>query len=290
MLGVLLMSTEDKASRNIRDNLLELGSFEEIGTFNGHPVHLGNDLLLFEKEGLHLFFNNIDKEIRSWIDEELHHSYIPKVEGLHPIDLMVFLSKHSSEMEVKSLTVHPIGNYLKAEHGGEPGFLPPSAPIEMTAALKALYREKKALGIKDQTTYEVTHHGPVISSPCFFIEIGSTPSRWDLPIQGEAIARSLISGDLLKPKRDLPVAIGVGGGHYAPRFTDRAMRNKFAFGHMIPDYILSGEKDLLDLVQKAKDSTPGAEYVFVHRSNKNEKLIEGIDEAAEKLGLKVAGI
>ncbi len=290
MLNVLLMSTEDEASRNIRDRLIELGSFEEVGTFHGHPVHLGHDLLLFEKEGLHLYFDNVDMEIRSWVDEELTHSIIFQKESLHPVDLLVFLSKHSSEMEVKSLTVHPIGNYLTAEHGGESGYLPPSAPFEMTAALKALYREKKALGIKDQTAYEVTHHGPLISSPCFFIEIGSAPSRWGLPILGEAIARSLISGDLLKPRTDIPVAIGVGGGHYAPRFTDRARRNKFAFGHMIPDHILSGEKTLKDLMQLAKDSTPGAEYVFVHRSNRNEELIEGIEGAAGDLGLKVAGI
>jgi D-aminoacyl-tRNA deacylase len=267
-----------------------MGNFLEIGTFHDRPVRFGHGLLLYEKEGMHLYLDNIDLEIRRNIDNDLSGVIDIRAAGSAPLDLLVFLSKHSSEKRVRSLTVHPPGNYLSADHGGRPGYLPPSAPYEMTSALKALYREKRALGIGDQTTYEVTHHGPILSSPCFFIEIGSDPTRWGIPLLGEAIARALISGDVLYPDRGLPVAIGLGGGHYAPRFTDRAMRKKYAFGHMIPDYVLTGERDIAELMELAKESTEGAEYVFVHRSKRNESILKDIEDASEQVGLIAVGL
>jgi D-aminoacyl-tRNA deacylase len=284
------MCTEDEASVNIRDRLVELADFEIIGSFDNRPVRMFKDFLLFEKEGLHLYLDGVDREIRNSFDHDISEVMDMDPEGETPLDLLVFLSKHSSEREIKSLTVHPPGNYTSADHGGRPGYLPPSSPREMTSALKSLYKEKKKLGLKDQTTFEVTHHGPVVSSPCFFIEIGSDPKRWGIPLLGEAIARGLLSESFLENNKELPVAIGLGGGHYAPRFTDRAMRNKFAFGHMIPDYIISDQDDLLGPMRLARDSTKGAEYVFVHRSKRNTEMLEGVEEAAQELGLKIAGI
>jgi D-aminoacyl-tRNA deacylase len=282
------MCTEDQASINIRNRLLEIGDFEVVGDFEGLPVRYGHGMFLFEKEGLHLYLDGIDREIANCIEEEFVDVGDANRLGRTPLDLLVFLSKHSSEKKVASLTVHPPGNYLNADHGGRNGFLPPSAPVEMTSALKQLYKEKKALGIKDQTTFEVTHHGPAITSPSFFIEIGSDPSRWGLENLGEAIARTLLSGSLTEKGVGLPISIGIGGGHYAPRFTDRAMRNKFYFGHMIPDYILTGERAIEELIEMAKGATEGAEYAFIHRSNRNEKLLQDVESAIEESGLRLA--
>ena len=287
MLKVLLMCTEDVASVNIRDRLLEVGNFEPVGKLDDRPIHLGHDLLLVEIEGLHLYLDGVDQRIRDTLDEgilpTIHMGPVTEA----PLDLLVFLSKHSSEKNIESLTVHPPGNYLSADHGGKPGLLPPSAPHLMTSALRSLYKEKRKLGISDQTTFEVTHHGPAIDSPSFFIEIGSGPERWGTPELGESIARSLLSDEFLSPMCDIPVAIGVGGGHYAPRFTDRAMRKKFSFGHMIPDYILSTGNDLCHLVKMAKGSTPDAEVIFPHRSERNSKLLDGLEEIALQNDLKL---
>jgi D-aminoacyl-tRNA deacylase len=250
-------------------------------------VYFGNRLLLLEREGLHLYLDGIDREIRSFLDEGVLSTLDVEPEGDHPLDLLVFLSKHRSEREIDSLTVHPPGNYLSADHGGIEGFLPPSAPHEMTSALKSLYKEKKDMGIRDQTTYEVTHHGPLVESPCFFIEIGSGPDRWDIPILGKAIGEALLSDTFLEPRRDLPVAIGIGGGHYAPRFTDRAMRNKYSFGHMIADYILNETDDIGKPLELASRSTPDASVVMAHRSKSNVKLLKGLEKAASELGLEV---
>ncbi|MBN1390638.1 MAG: hypothetical protein JXA22_08355 [Candidatus Thermoplasmatota archaeon] len=284
-MKVLLVSSEDTASLNIRDRLLEEVDWEHVGNFRGMEVLSYRDLLLYQKEGIHLHFENVDREIASHMIE-----YLPdmiKETSSDPLDLLVFLSKHRSGTGTRSLTVHPPGNYLHADFGGQPGRLPPSAPYEMTAALKTLYREKKALGLTDQTTYEVTHHGPILSSPCFFIEIGSDESRWNIPEPGTAIARALLSHDFHVPDRDLPVAIGVGGGHYAPRFTDRAMRNKYAFGHMVPDHILEKAESVPELVRLALTYTPGADNIMFHRNSRNGRSIAIAERYAEEVGLHV---
>ncbi|MFO8051946.1 MAG: D-aminoacyl-tRNA deacylase [Thermoplasmatota archaeon] len=284
MMRVLLTSLEDTASRNIRDRLLELTSWDEVGTFQGNPVRMSGDLLLYEKPGLHLYFEDVDREISDHISSELGMD--PSSDPKRPLDLLIFLSKHRSKKDIRSLTVHPPGNYLSADYGGEPGHLPPSAPREMTSALRSLYRSKKELDLKDRTTFEVTHHGPRISSPSFFIEIGSSEERWHLPELGKAIAISLLTRD--EVSEPLPVSIGVGGGHYAPRFTDRAMRQKFDFGHMVPDYILSSAENIPECIRMAKDSTPGSEYIFLHRSKRNKDLLREVEATSDHLGLKIA--
>ncbi|MGA1821239.1 MAG: D-aminoacyl-tRNA deacylase [Thermoplasmatota archaeon] len=287
-MTVFLVSSEDAASVNIRDRLLEEGRWESIGAFEGSEIYLLEDIVMVQKKGMHLYFEDVDEEISNFIRRE-HPDIIGRISsGEYPLDLLVFLSKHRSEMDIRSLTVHPPGNFNSADYGGEPGYLPPSAPLAMTAALKSLYAEKRRIGLKDRTTYEVTHHGPRLSSPSFFIEIGSNESRWGIGELARPIAGALLSKDFRTPRDDLPIAVGIGGGHYAPRFTDRAMRNKFAFGHMVPDYIMEGSNDLSVPIGLAVENTPGAECFFIHRSGRNEELMDRVIEACDDIGLKIA--
>ena len=285
-MKILLTSLEDIASMNIRDRLLEEAEWEVVGEFQGGLVRIHGDLLLMEREGTHLYMESVDEEIASYIREDLGEEFRSK--GTSPLDLLIFLSKHRSEKDIHSLTVHPPGTLISADYGGVAGKLPPSAPFEMTQALKSLYGEKKRMGLKDRTTFEVTHHGPLIISPCFFIEIGSDETRWGIEDLARPIARALLSAELGNPRRDLPIAIGVGGGHYGPRFTDRAMRNKFAFGHMVPDYILRSSDDIRVPIELAKEATPGVQKLFYHRSSANEDLEERIAEIADDLGLDMS--
>jgi D-aminoacyl-tRNA deacylase len=277
-MKVLLVSTEDPASLNIRDRLKEEADWEGIGSFQGAPVLRHGDLVLLEKVGTHLYFEGVDSEIKEALSD---------IQGLEAEpEVLIFLSRHRSEMDIHSLTVHPPGNFLRADYGGIPGKLPPSSPVFMSSALRALYREKKKLGLGDQTTYEVTHHGPYIEIPSFFIEIGSNESRWDVQDLGRAISRTLLSDDLRDPDLGLKVAIGIGGGHYAPRFTDRAMRKKFDFGHMIPDYILEKADDLRSVIELAVGSTRGVEAAFLHRTTRNTALIDEASGILQKMGIE----
>jgi D-aminoacyl-tRNA deacylase len=100
--------------------------------------------------------------------------------------------------------------------------------------------------------------------------VGSNEEEWKKSKPASIIAKSVV--DLLSnfhyeadlPK-DIPVIVGIGGGHYAPRFTDVILEGNVAFGHMIPTYqIRAGNID--DAVfQQAIDKTPNVKGVYFHR-------------------------
>jgi D-aminoacyl-tRNA deacylase len=162
---------------------------------------------------------------------------------------------------MRTLTVHPIGNYGKAEMGGRDRTLVPSAPREMTLALKELV--KRAAGLKYQVSLEATHHGPYLRTPTFYIEIGSDEEAWKEPEPGRVIAEAIFEVLTAGISAD-PIAVGIGGGHYVPRITDVAREKKIAFGHMLPSYALE-EGWSPETLKLLLDATPGAKLVYFHR-------------------------
>jgi D-aminoacyl-tRNA deacylase len=283
MNRILLACTEDPASLNIRDRLLEMAGWEVVSSFDGSPVHRHGDTLIFTKRGLHLDFDLVDREISSHMRSEMAWN-VPASD--HPLDLLVFLSKHRSEMKVDSLTVHSPGNLGEALFGGRPGTLPPSAPRYISQALRELYKAKKDAGSTDRASFETTHHGPFLSSPSFFIEIGSEERRWGDHALAEVIARSLLAWDMSSFDDERPICIGYGGGHYAPRFTDLAIQGKVDMGHMVPDYAVTSSRDPFGALSLAAGATPGAEGVVFHRTKSNEASLESVVTAAREIGLR----
>jgi D-aminoacyl-tRNA deacylase len=141
-------------------------------------------------------------------------------------DLIIFLSRHSSVNPVPVLTVHVTGNLSTADFGGVPGSLPPASPAWMHAVLRNL-ASRAPPGYR--VAYEVTHHGPSeLSTPSFFVEVGSTEKEWSDTTAGYAVAESVLHAD---PGEVIPL-IGFGGTHYATRETEIALSSRGAFGHI----------------------------------------------------------
>jgi len=230
MTVLMISSTEDPASINIKNSLLEQTAWEEHGTFYNTPVFRHTtmkNLVIVTVPDKKIRHENIDNEVK----EQLH---------LDP-RIAIFLSRHRSKMEQPTLTVHPIGNYGDAEFGGQPKTLVPAAPRMMTHLLRLIKKNLQPTDLKYQVCYEVTHHGPFLKIPTLFVEVGSTEVQWQQKEPASIIATSLL--ELLTTynyeeefPKDIPVILGIGGGHYAPRFTDVAFQKKIAFGHMIPSY------------------------------------------------------
>ena len=58
------------------------------------------------------------------------------------------------------------------------------------------------------------------------------------------------------------VLVGIGGGHYAPRFTDVALGRRASIGHMIPSYQMDTfGREMLDRAM----ASSGADGVYVHK-------------------------
>ncbi len=258
-------SEADEASQNQRRALLALAPWREAPAFEGLASHRREDVTLVSIREHHLYRDHLDRDLAAAFGE--------------PVELVVYLSKHRSESRTPSLTVHPVGNFGGAELGGLPETLVPAAPRWMTAALRRLRRE--ATGLAYQVTFEATHHGPYLETPTFYIEQGSTETEWSDPEAAATIARALLG---LRPD-DVPVAVGFGGGHYAPRHTDVAMARAVAFGHLLPSHALEHLAD--ETLRQAVARTPDASLAYLHRKSLGKPEARALEERLGGLGLRV---
>ena len=262
---ILVASEADEASVNQRAALRTLAPWTEERPFEGTPTHRVGDMVLVSIREDHLYRDHLDRDLTDFFGA--------------PPEAMVYLSKHRSESRIPSLTVHPVGNPGKAEFGGHPQSLVPSSPLWMTAALRRLRTE--ASGLSYQVTFEATHHGPYLETPTFYIEQGSTEREWADPEASKAIARTLLGIEPL----DVPVAVGIGGGHYAPRHTDLVMARRIAFGHLIPSLVMEGLPD--EVLEQAVQRTPGASLAYLHRKSLGKPEARDLETRLAARGLRV---
>lgn len=203
--------------------------------------------------------------------------------GLRP-GAIVFLSKHKAVSGRPSLTVHPVGNFGEAKFGGQPRRLAPAAPGLQTALLRALARQVERTGYASEVTFEVTHHGPLLSTPTCFVELGSGEAQWSDPVGAGVVARAVLDAATATPSSN-PVAVGLGGGHYAPRFTEVALARGVDFGHFIPAHAAQAVPDPAATLRDAVAATPGATGVYLHRGGLNDRRLDPWVRAVEALGL-----
>ena len=198
----------------------------EPGPDRPYPIEK-HELIVHEADTRLIYLDNLDKELDS--------------------DLIIFLSRHSSEHPRPLLTVHVTGNIGAAGLGGIAGSLAVASPEWMHAVLGNL---ENLAPEGYQTTYEVTHHGPTeLTTPSFFVEIGSTEKEWTDPHAGYAVARSLLESDPM----DTINVLGIGGTHYARRETTIALQSRTAFGHIVHSRFVSSldSSMIATLVQKS---------------------------------------
>jgi D-aminoacyl-tRNA deacylase len=269
VMYLVVTSAEDVASMNIRQHILSIRDWAESGKeFDGSPVlTFGNFTMVLIKE-IHLHFEELDVRLKQDTDIEP--------------DCVIFASRHKSESKLRTLTVHPLGNYGDALYGGTPGKLVPTAPKPMTSALLALKRNASALDF--EVSFECTHHGPFLRTPTFFIEIGSDETAWPEKPVGEVLAKTILDLDSVKETEKDVVAIGVGGGHYAPRHSEVVLTKQISMGHMVPNYALDNLDE--DMARQVIDRTPGCEVVYFHRKSMKKPRYRELKELFEDLGLR----
>jgi D-aminoacyl-tRNA deacylase len=153
------------------------------------------------------------------------------------IDLVVFISRHSSLSGTPTLSVHTPGNLGAAKLGGLPKSVSISPAIAMRECLKAMARLKNEMRLKYEVSYECTHHGPSLNVPTMFAELGSSSKQWNDQKAAEAVAHATMEAVSNFGKiEETKVALGIGGPHYNMKFTKMALEGDVAFGHIIPKY------------------------------------------------------
>ncbi|MGI0139830.1 MAG: D-aminoacyl-tRNA deacylase [Thermoplasmata archaeon] len=224
------------------------GTPESTGEFvDGAPIRrLSSAALLLRRSSLHIRDERLDLRLPTALREA----------GT----TLVFPSIHRSERGIESLTVHPLGNPGPShEVGGRPRTLNPTDPQRMTDALRRLIEGSSAVGLP--ATFEATHHGPELGLPSFFVEIGYG-DRDEPPIAAVRLLAEILP-ELGQDLRDR-TAVGAGGGHYAPHFTELARRRRWSFGHLLSRHALE-EIDAATADASVR-LTPGAEGIVFARA------------------------
>ena len=160
-------------------------------------------------------------------------------------------------------------------------FLPYIRPLEESS--------KSELSDEFEISLETTHHGPVLTKPTLYLEIGSTESEWirkDAAMLWAAVVSRVLGLSDKSPEGEWfgegDVMIGLGGGHYAPRHSDIAIRSGLPFGHLLANYALIFDEEnkefpsgpwrhsLLEAIEKTRVAFPGG-TIFAHLDRKSFK-------------------
>ena len=237
MLGILV-SRADNASVHIGEHLLALEDWEEH-TDDSRPDEAGG-ATVYRTDGI---------ELREF--EELHLHLDRPADAFGDVDLLVFASKHAGETD-ELLTAHHTGNFGPADHGGASNAVAracPNAHARVVEALAEHAPEAYEVGM------ECTHHGPTeVGAPSMFVEVGSSQSEWDDPDAARAVARAILDLRGVAPDRTPENGedgdahrrhlVGIGGGHYVPRFERVVRETEWAVGHIAADWGLDAMSDL----------------------------------------------
>ena len=229
---LIVASNKDPASLNIRKQALSNYDFQEKAEkFESNPVYEakinGNVVKL-------LTLNN----------ESIYAQHLP--ESFANLQLVVFISRHSSVSGTPTLSVHTPGNFAEAVLGGIPKTVSVSPANLMRKALITMFKLKNEMHLDYEVSYECTHHGPSFNLPTLFVELGSSPQQWSDLKAAEVVAHSAMEAVKQFGNYPLRTVMGIGGPHYNAKFTRMALESDLAFGHMVPKYAISkADSDML---------------------------------------------
>lgn len=242
-MKTIIVSREDIAGMNIAEHLINSFGFNETEMeFDGNKIYEKEDFQLVTINELQVYADNLDS-----IETEL----------------FIFASRHASRTGPTTFTTHALGNWGKAELGGKQHELVPTYANLLKNYLLGLQKTRDEKGLDYSVTLECTHHGPSLTKPVVFIEIGSNETHWKDKKGAEVIAETIMKYTNLEG--DNTIAIALGGGHYCPEFTKLVLRKDYALSHICPKYALEFFDE--EMLQKAIANTkePVQEFVIDYK-------------------------
>jgi D-aminoacyl-tRNA deacylase len=223
---IILASTLDQAGMNCAKHLKPHFAATSV-QFDNHPV-------LQARIGLcdvYLCTTDLHTVYAEYIDERLLAAL-----GLSNIDAIIFTTKHDSKSAVKTFCVHTQGNWGDAQLGGERGVVN-ATPVVLKNELFLSIAACNTVGF--EVVNEATHHGPVLTVPSVFIEIGSTAAQWVDERLGAILADAVLSclraytGETAECP---PAVFLIGGTHTCANVNESVAKRAFFLGHICPSY------------------------------------------------------
>jgi D-aminoacyl-tRNA deacylase len=222
---IVAASNKDAASLTIKEQILKHYPFHQATTdFQQNPTY-------------HATINGRNTTLITLNSELVQAQDLPA--SFPEADLIVFISRHSSQSGTPTLSVHTPGNFGEAALGGLPHVVSVAPATAMRDALQSLETHKELLSLDYEVSYESTHHGPSLNVPSMFVELGSSQAQWSDVKAGQAVAHAAMHAIEKFSTIGSQAVLGIGGPHYNQKFTEMALSGQEGFGHMIPKYALS---------------------------------------------------
>jgi D-aminoacyl-tRNA deacylase len=210
-------------------------------------------------------------------------------EDLPNSDIYIFLSRHSSSAGEPAFTVHSNGNFSPEEPklGGIANTLSKTHADLQTYLLHSLAYNLPPEFKHFDVIAEATHHGPLLEKPSIFLEMGSTNEIWESEKAAKNVAKSLEF--VLREKsylKNIPTAIGFGGGHYPIKISQLMVNSDYTIGHICPKYALDFlTRDLIE--QMVKNTVSNNPVLFAIFDKKGMKKKQEIRQILISLGLSI---
>lgn len=211
--------------------------------------------------------------------------YLDKLDEKYPdSEAFIFLSRHSSESGIPTLTCHFTGNFSASNpYGGnlrELGICFPSLQKEYIKEINMVRSQVPDYEI----TIEATHHGPTsLKKPSLFIEIGSTPKQWVDKHAATIVCDSLIS--LITSKKNTnthckSVGIALGGTHYPIKFNQLLLESDFGLAAIAAKHNLTAIDEFM-MQQMISKSVEKVTHAIVDRKGlgkEKHRILQLVDE------------
>ncbi len=260
----IIVSKTDPAGLNISEHLKNNFNFKETEkTFDSNSIYSNGEMNLVFIEKRQVFAD-----------------YVNELDA----DLFVFASKHSSESKKPTLSVHPIGNFSSAELGGKEKTLISTSALVMKNFFLNLLKKAKEKSLNWSILLEQTHHGPFLSKPAVYIEIGSSEEQWKNQIAGEILAETIMHS-FSQFNSGFKTALGVGGTHYCPEFSKIEQRTGIALSHILSKYYVDSV-DLSLFRQMIENTLEKIDFVLFDWKGINAKPRDKIISFCKELSLE----
>ncbi|MCL6089288.1 MAG: D-aminoacyl-tRNA deacylase [Candidatus Marsarchaeota archaeon] len=272
MKGAILFSTQNAASLNIMRHLEKDWKWKK------------------KSEALYSFSPCAKENCCSGV--QAAGSPLPIIEIEPPADshadYFLYASTHKSEAGTPALTAHVPGNWGAADFGGQPNTLNVAYACKLKQILQLLDEAAKKHKLDWPVNMEVDHHGPTPEGgkkALLFVEIGSGPDQWSNDLAGQVVAEAMMKA-LFQPAPEAKVYLGIGGGHYSPKFTPLMIGSKErAVGHVLAKYRAADfdAQMLKQAIEKTIEPVAGA---LIDWKGLGKEERERIISVLEKAGMK----
>jgi D-aminoacyl-tRNA deacylase len=171
------------------------------------------------------------KNVKLHLSHDRSLLHLDKLDDMYPESkAFIFLSKHSSESGIPTLTCHFTGNFSQSNSfGGLPREIGITYPYIQKSYMLDI-TSKKSFVSEYEIIIEATHHGPTsLKKPLIFVEIGSTEKQWGDRRAALAVCQSVVTVLTRENtvKHCKSVGVAFGGTHYPSKLNKLLLESEF---------------------------------------------------------------